>query len=75
MERKTFKELYEEQKNKPTAAQIFISDIAALTKRSEMTVRQWLSGQQTPDELVQTIIAQKFNVSANSLFPKVEQKY
>ena len=70
MNKKTFKALYEEQKKKPTAAQLFVSEVATLTKRSEATVRMWLSGQQVPDELAQTMIAEKYNVSIDSLFPK-----
>ena len=70
MNKKTFKALYEEQKKKPTAAQVFVSEVATLTKRSESTVRMWLSGQQVPDELAQTMIAEKYNVSIDSLFPK-----
>lgn len=70
MNKKTFKALYEEQKKKPTAAQVFVSEVATLTKRSEATVRMWLSGQQVPDELAQTTIAEKYNVSIDSLFPK-----
>lgn len=70
MNKKTFKALYEEQKKKPTAAQVFVSEVATMTKRSEATVRMWLSGQQVPDELAQTMIAEKYNVSIDSLFPK-----
>lgn len=70
MNKKTFKTLYEEEKKKPTAAQMFISEVAALTKRSEATVRMWLAGQQVPDELAQSIIAERYNVSVDSLFPK-----
>lgn len=70
MNKKTFKALYEEQKKKPTAAQVFVSEVATLTKRHEATVRMWLSGQQVPDELAQTMIAEKYNVSIDSLFPK-----
>lgn len=70
MNKKTFKTLYEEEKKKPTAAQMFISEVAALTKRSEATVRMWLAGQQVPDELAQSIIAERYNVSMDSLFPK-----
>ena len=70
MNKKTFKALYEEQKKNPTAAQVFVSEVATLTKRSEATVRMWLSGQQVPDELAQTMIAEKYNVSIDSLFPK-----
>ena len=33
----TFIELYENEKNKPTSAQVFVSEIAELTQRSENT--------------------------------------
>lgn len=71
--KKTFKELYDEELRKPTAAQKFVSEVSELTHRSEVTVRMWLSGRQVPDELAQTIIAKKFNVDVKSLFPKEEQ--
>ena len=69
MNKKSFKELYEEEKKKPTSAQIFVSDVAKLTKRSEATVRMWISGRQVPDELAQNMIADKFNVDVETLFP------
>ena len=56
------------------AAQVFVSEVAAVTKRSEMTVRMWLSGKQVPDELAQTMIAEKYKVSVESLFPKTTEK-
>lgn len=73
MEQRTFLDLYVEEKKKPTAAQVFIANIARLTHRTENTVRMWLSGQQVPDELVQSIIAKEYGVSASSLFPKREE--
>ena len=69
MNKKSFRDLYEEEKKKPTSAQIFISDVAKLTKRSEATVRMWISGRQVPDELAQNMIAEKFNVDVETLFP------
>ena len=69
MNQKSFRDLYEEEKKKPTSAQIFVSDVAKLTKRSEATVRLWISGRQVPDELAQSLIAEKFNVDAETLFP------
>lgn len=72
--KKTFKELYDEELRKPTAAQKFVSEVSELTHRSEVTVRMWLSGRQVPDELAQTIIAKKFNVNVKSLFPKEVQQ-
>lgn len=70
--KKTFRELYEEELRKPTAAQRFVKEISELTHRSEVTVRFWLSGRQVPDELAQTIIAEKFNVDVKHLFPRKE---
>lgn len=69
MTQKTFKALYEEQKKKPTAAQVFVSEVSKITKRSEATVRMWLSGKQTPDELAKSVIAEKFDTDVNTLFP------
>lgn len=71
--KKTFRELYDEELRKPTAAQQFIRDVSELTHRSEATVRFWLSGRQVPDELAQTIIAKKYNVDVKHLFPAKEE--
>lgn len=72
LEKKSFSDLYEEQKKKPTAAQIFIAEVAALTHRSENTVKMWLCGRQVPDELTQSIIARRYNLNINGLFAKEE---
>ena len=70
MTEKTFYDLYNEQKSKPTPAQEFVSEVAKITRRTETTVRMWLSGQQTPDALAQSIIAEHFGVNVDYLFPK-----
>lgn len=69
MSNKTFAELYNEQKSKPTPAQEFVSEVARVTHRSEFTVRMWLTGQQVPDTLVQSVIADHFGVAMEGLFP------
>lgn len=66
---KTFRDLYEDEKKKPTAAQKFVTEVATLTKRSETTIRMWISGQQKPDELAKSVIAEKFGQSVQTLFP------
>ena len=71
MAKKTFQQLYEDEKQKPTAAQLFIAKVAEITHRKDLTVRMWLSGRQTPDELAKSIIAKEFNVSVDDLFPKM----
>ena len=69
MRNKTFIELYNESKSKPTPAQEFISEVPRITHRSEMTVRMWLAGNQVPDSLVQSVIADHFGVDMAGLFP------
>lgn len=70
MKKTSFKELYEEAKNKPTPAQAFISEVALLTHKSEQTIKMWLLGRQQPDELACAVIAKHFNVSPDTLFPQ-----
>ena len=71
-ENKSFFDLYAEQKKKPTPAQTFIAEVAALTHRSENTVKMWLCGRQIPDELTQSIMSRRYNVNITGLFPKAE---
>lgn len=68
LEKKSFTELYLERKNEPTPAQRFINEVAELTKRSEQTVRMWLSGVQIPDPNVMKVIGMHFGVDPESLF-------
>ena len=66
----TFKDLYLREKAKPTPAQVFISEIAELTRRSVATVRAWISGCQVPDDLAKLQIAKRYGIDINDLFPK-----
>lgn len=70
MYNKTFKQLYNEEKSKDTPAQAFIANVAKLTCRSKVTVKMWLAGMQTPDELTTIVIAKHFGCKAETLFPK-----
>ncbi len=65
----SFKELYSIQKSKPTPAQCFINDVAALTNRSATTVRMWISGVQVPDTKTMKILSDKFGIKPDVLFP------
>lgn len=69
MSQKTFREIYIAEGNKPTPRQVFLSEVAELTKKSEATVRQWLSGNQSPDALTQEVLAKHFNTTPQELFP------
>ncbi|MFC2488712.1 MAG: hypothetical protein ACFNVK_01200 [Prevotella sp.] len=66
---KTFKDLYDAERDKPTAAQEFINNVARVTHRSTVTVKMWLSGRQTPDELARETLARHFKCDAETLFP------
>ena len=70
MTEKSFFEFYNDEKKKPTPAQVFVCKIAKLTHRSEYTVRQWLAGSYCPDELAINTIAKELGVEPNSLFPQ-----
>lgn len=71
MEQKSLKELYLEEKEKPNPAQAFISKIAEITCREESTVRQWLSGIQTPNQRAKERIAVAFGSTVDVLFPEI----
>ena len=73
-QKKTFKDIYLERKQLPTHAEMIIAEVAELTHRSTNTVKMWLLGRQVPDELTQSVIAKKYNVDINSLFPVNEAK-
>ena len=71
-----FSEIYEQLPKRPTAPTErtkFIRRVADATKRSDRTVRMWLSGRQRPDALTQSVIAKVLKVPASELFP-IEEK-
>ena len=74
MSSKSFIELYNESKSKPTPAQEFVAEVARITHRSEVTVRMWLAGNQIPDALVQSVIADHFGVDMAGLFPNPDEE-
>lgn len=65
----TFKELYQQTKEQPSPAQVFIREVADATCREESTVRQWLSGTQVPNLKAKERIATILNKPVNELFP------
>lgn len=65
----TLVERYQQEKNKPTPAQEFISLIAEATCREEATVRQWLSGTQQPSPKAKERIAVTLQMEVDELFP------
>lgn len=65
---KTFREIYEALD--PISPKTkWVQRIAKATMRSENAVRMWLNGRQTPEPLVQNIIAKELGVPVEGLFP------
>lgn len=50
-------------------ARAFLLEVASVTKKSELAVRRWLSGESTPDQLTQEVLARHFNTTPKELFP------
>lgn len=69
----TFKQIYDNIDN-TTPKQAWIQRIASATKKKELTVRFWLSGQRIPRELEQEAIARELGVPVEGLFPKSNEK-
>lgn len=67
-ETKTFREIYD-RLDPVSPKSKWVKRIAKVTMRSENAVRMWLSGRQTPEPLVQTIIAKELGVPVKGLFP------
>lgn len=67
-ETKTFREIYDGLDPTPPKTK-WVKRIAKATMRSENAVRMWLSGRQTPEPLVQNIIAKELGVPVRGLFP------
>lgn len=64
----TFREIYDSID--PVSPKTkWVKRIAKATMRSENAVRMWLNGRQTPDPLVQNIIAKELDVPVEGLFP------
>lgn len=72
----TLIERYQEAKNmaKPlTPAVAFIREVAKVTKKSDMAVRRWLSGEVAPDALTQNVLAKHFKCKPEELFPTLNK--
>lgn len=68
----TLLERYHQAKNqaRPVApATAFVREVAEVTKKSELAVRRWLSGESEPDALTKSVLADHFGTSPECLFP------
>lgn len=69
----TLLDLYQQAKSqeRPVApATAFIREVAQVTKKSEIAIRRWLSGECEPDELTKVVLAKHFNTTPDELFRK-----
>lgn len=65
----TLKELYNNARKEPTPGVAFIQEVMAVTQKTEITVRRWLSGEVIPDALTRSVLASHFHTTAKELFP------
>lgn len=65
----TFLDLYRKEGEKPTPRQAFITEVARVTKKSTLTIKNWINGRQVPDALTVDVIAKHFDCDPSSLFP------
>lgn len=63
----TFIEIYNKHRD---AGAAFVTAIAQVTCKSEITVRQWLYGTQKPDKLTKSVIADYLGSDIDTLFPE-----
>ncbi len=66
----TLKERYDEASKKPTPRVAFVQEVMAVTQKTEITVRRWISGEVVPDALTRSVLAKHFNCKPEDLFPK-----
>lgn len=71
---KSFKDLYDELDIPAIQSRLdkreFIKRCAKVTKKSEGTVRSWLSGKWIPDALTQEALSNEFGIPSEQLFPQ-----
>jgi len=70
MARKTLKQAYDELNEVQKRA--FVTRLAAVSRKSEFTIKMWLCGRQRPDELTRMAVAKELGISADELFPETE---
>ena len=66
---KSFADFYYEARGKRHPSAEFVAEIAALTHRTQIAVRKWISGENTPDYNCQEIIAKHLGAPREQLFP------
>ena len=69
MKQMTFLHLYLKEGEKPTPRQAFITEVAKVTKKSPITIKNWINGRQVPDALTIEVIAKHFDCDPMTLFP------
>lgn len=70
----TFRELYIEQKAKPSPSEQFVTEIARITCRERSTVLQWVSGVQFPNDICAKAISDYIGIPADELFPEIKNR-
>ena len=70
----TLKEIFEQEKLKPTPIQLFIDEVCRVTdKKTPSTVYRWIKGESEPDALAKRILAEHFKTTPDELFSHVKR--
>lgn len=70
----TLRELYEEARKGDTPGMAFVREVMTVTKRTEIPVRRWLSGDVIPDALTRSVLAKHFGRPESELFPSLRKE-
>lgn len=70
----TFKELYLQEKKKPTPASVWVNKMAEATATNPQTVRLWLCGARKPHRCTQMVLARVLNSTPDELFNNNKRK-
>lgn len=66
----TLIERYEAVKNQPRPSVALVRELCEVTKKTEATVRRWVTGEVQPDALTKEVLAKHFNCNPEDLFTK-----
>ena len=74
MKNKSLREMYLEEKKRPTHAASFITSVAEVTHHSKAAVRKWILGFARPDMSTKILLSKHFSVPYDVLFPEDGQE-
>ncbi|MBD5242075.1 MAG: hypothetical protein HDS59_08365 [Barnesiella sp.] len=65
----TLRQIYERERQKPTAVQSFVDELCQVTAKTPVSVYRWVTGRVEPDELTKRVLAEHLKTTPEELFP------